>query len=45
MGLAAATTIFAQIGQLNMFTATLVSYGYPILGVAFIAARRVPRVA
>jgi len=45
VGLAAATTIFAQIGQLNMFTATLVSYGYPILGVAFIAARRVPRVA
>ena len=44
VGVAAATTIFAQIGQLNMFTSTLVLYGYPILGVAVFAARRVRRV-
>ena len=41
LGLAVATTVFAQIGQLNMFTSTLVSYGYPIIGAALFAARRV----
>ncbi len=37
-----AAAVFAQIGQLNMFTSTLTGFGYPILLVALIAARRTP---
>jgi hypothetical protein len=40
LALALAATVFAQIGQLNMFTSTLTGIGYPILLVALIAARR-----
>jgi len=40
LALAIATAIFAQLGQLNMFTSTLTGLGYPILGVALLAAHR-----
>jgi len=40
LALVLATAIFAQIGQLNMFTSTLTGYGYPILLVALATARR-----
>ena len=40
LALAIATAIFAQIGQLNMFTSTLTGLGYPILGIALLASRR-----
>jgi len=40
IALAAAATIFAQIGQLNMFTATVTAFGYPLLLVTLVAARR-----
>ncbi len=40
LGLAIATTIFAQVGQLNMFTSTLTGLGYPMAFVVFVAGRR-----
>jgi len=40
LALAIATTIFAQVGQLNMFTSTLTGFGYPIAIVALVAGRR-----
>jgi len=40
VAVAAATTVFAQIGQLNMFTSTFTAFGYPLLLLALIAARR-----
>jgi len=40
LALVLATTVFAQIGQLNMFTSTLTGYGYPIVLAALLAARR-----
>jgi len=40
LGLTAAAAIFAQIGQLNMFTSTLTGLGYPVLLVALFVARR-----
>jgi len=38
--LAIAATVFAQIGQLNMYTSTLTGYGYPIALVVLVTARR-----
>ena len=38
--LAVATAVFAQIGQLNMFTSTLTGFGYPLALVVLVAARR-----
>jgi hypothetical protein len=35
-----ATAVFAQIGQLNMFTSTLTGLGYPLALVVLVAARR-----
>src|SRR5262249_2440890 len=35
-----AAAVFAQIGQLNMFTSTLTGFGYPILLIALASARR-----
>jgi hypothetical protein len=40
LALAIATAVFAQIGQLNMFTSTLTGYGYPLALVVLFAARR-----
>jgi len=40
LALVIATAVFAQAGQLNMFTSTLTGYGYPLLLVAVAAARR-----
>jgi hypothetical protein len=40
LALAIATTVFAQVGQLNMFTSTLTGFGYPMALVALVAARR-----
>jgi len=40
--LAIAATVFAQIGQLNMFTSTLTGYGYP-LGLIVLVAAWLPR--
>jgi hypothetical protein len=40
LALALAVTVFAQIGQLNMFTSTLTGLGYPVALVALVAARR-----
>lgn len=40
LALAAAVAVFAQIGQLNMFTSTLTGLGYPMLLVAMAASRR-----
>jgi len=40
LALTIAAGVFAQIGQLNMFTSTLTGFGYPILIVGLIAARR-----
>ncbi len=40
VALTIATAVFAQVGQLNMFTSTLTGYGYPLLLVAVVAARR-----
>jgi hypothetical protein len=39
----AAATIYAQVGQWNMLTATITSSCYPILLIALFAARRVAR--
>lgn len=35
-----ATALFAQVGQLNMFTSTLTSYGYPLALAALISSVR-----
>jgi len=40
MALAIATTVFAQVGQLNMFTSTLTGLGYPMALVVLLAGRR-----
>lgn len=40
LALAAVTLIFAQVGQLNMFTSTLTGFGYPIAVVALFSSRR-----
>jgi hypothetical protein len=40
LALAFAVTIFAQVGQLNMFTSTLTGYGYPLMLVVVLASRR-----
>ncbi len=40
VALAIATTVFAQVGQLNMFTSTLTGFGYPIAIVVLVAGRR-----
>jgi len=40
VGLAAAAAVFAQIGQLNMFTSTITGLGYPILLVTLVASHR-----
>lgn len=42
LALILAAAVFAQIGQLNMFTSTLTGFGYPLLFVGLVAARRVP---
>jgi hypothetical protein len=44
LALTLAAAVFAQIGQLNMFTSTLTGFGYPILLVGLIAGWR-PAVA
>jgi hypothetical protein len=44
LALAIAAAVFAQIGQLNMFTSTLTGFGYPLALAALIAARK-PRAA
>jgi len=41
LALVTAAAVFAQIGQLNMFTSTVTGIGYPLLIVALIAGRRV----
>jgi hypothetical protein len=40
LGLALAAAVFAQIGQLNVFTSTLTTYGYPLALVVLSAAYR-----
>jgi hypothetical protein len=46
LALVITTVIFAQIGQLNVFTSTLTGYGYPLALIAILASRRVtPTVA
>lgn len=40
LSLTLGAAVFAQIGQLNMFTSTITGFGYPILLVALIASRR-----
>jgi len=40
LALALATALFAQIGQLNMFTSTLTDLGYPLALVALVAGHR-----
>jgi len=41
LALVIAAAVFAQIGQLNMFTSTVTGFGYPLLLVALLAGRRV----
>jgi len=43
LALATATTVFALIGQLDMFTSTLTGLGYPLLLATLVAARRANR--
>ncbi len=43
LAIIAAATIYAQVGQWNMFTSTVTSLCYPILLLALIGARRVTR--
>jgi len=40
LSLASATTVFALIGQLDMFTSTLTGFGYPLAVVALFTTRR-----
>jgi hypothetical protein len=40
LGLTVAATVFAQVGQLNMFTSTLTGFAYPIGILVVLAARR-----
>ena len=40
LALAIAAAVFAQVGQLNMFTSTLTGLGYPMAFVVFVAGRR-----
>jgi hypothetical protein len=40
LALAAATAVFALIGQLDMFTSTLTGFGYPLALAALLASRR-----
>ena len=40
LGLTIAATVFAQIGQLDVFTTTLTGFGYPLALIALLAARR-----
>ena len=42
LALVITATVFAQIGQLNMFTSTVTGLGYPMALVALMAARRAP---
>ena len=39
--LASVIAVFSIVGQLNMFTSTLNSFGLPLLAAALIAARRI----
>jgi len=41
LALAIVTTIFAQVGQLNMFTSTLTGVGYPMAFAVLVAGRRI----
>jgi tellurite resistance protein TehA-like permease len=38
-----ATTLYAQVGQWNMWTSAITNLAYPILVVALLVARRTPR--
>jgi hypothetical protein len=40
LAVVAAATVFAQVGQWNMFTSAITAYCYPILLLAFFASRR-----